>query len=220
MQPVFTSVSTSCHVSRGLVGHPWCVSVGNDYVKTRLYSPVRSKTTALPRCARHHIAQRGCSSPPCRGDESAGKRSHRNRSSSPERVRLLQPLLPCLQKRRWPATYSRSQTPELCPDEKVVQDDHFETDPRANMPRGLVHVTGFERRVLSHPGSPPSETILEISIRRGGISIQGPPIWAVPGSLHFYMMHGCGSLPSATDGNPHTQLPRQQTHSGPVTGQF
>ncbi len=63
-----------------------------------------------------------------------------------------------------PATYSRSQTPELHPDEKVVQDDHFETDSPANMPRGLVHVTGSERRVLSHSGSPTSQTILEIRI--------------------------------------------------------
>ncbi len=23
------------------------------------------------------------------------------------------------------------------------------------------------------------------------VSIQGPPVWAVPGSLHFYTMHGC-----------------------------
>ncbi len=37
-------------------------------------------------------------------------------------------------KRRRPATYSRSQTPELHPDEKVVQDDHFETDPLAICP--------------------------------------------------------------------------------------
>ncbi len=133
------------------------VNVGNDYGKTRLRipPPIRSKTTALPRCAHHHSAQRERSGPLRRGDESAGKRSHRNRSSSPERVRLLQPLLPHPQKRRWPATYSRSQTPELRPDEKVVQDDHFETDPNANMPRGLVHVTGSERHLLSHPGSPP-----------------------------------------------------------------
>ncbi len=116
--------------------------------------------------------------------------------------------------------YSRSQTPELHPDEMAVQDDHFETDPLANMPRGLVHVAGSERRVLSHPGSPPSQTILEIRIRRGGISIQGPPVWSVPGSPHFYTMHGCGSLPSATDGNPHTQLPRRLAHSGPVAGVF
>ncbi len=120
MQPVFTAVSTSCHMGRGLAGHPRCVRVGNGYDKMRLYSPIRLKTTALPRCAHHHSEQRGRTSPPRRGDESAGNRSHRNRSSSPERVRLLQLLLPPPPKKRWPATYSRSQTPELCPDEKVI----------------------------------------------------------------------------------------------------
>ncbi len=34
------------------------------------------------------------------------------------------------------------------------------------------------------------------------------------------MMHGCGSLPSVTDGNLHTQLPRRLAHSGPVAGGF
>ncbi len=87
------------------------------------------------------------------------------------------------------------------------------------MPRGLVHVAISERRILSHTGSPPSQTILEIRIRRGGISIKGPAIWAIPGSPHFYMRHGCGSLPSATDGNSHT-LPRRLTHSGPVAVGF
>ncbi len=220
MQPVCTAVLTPCHAGRGLAGHPRCVNVDNDYGKTRLYIHIFSKTTALTWCARFHSAQRVRSSPPHRGDESAGKRSHRNRSSSPERVRLLQPLLPRPQKRRQPVTYSRSQTPELRHDEKVVQDDHFETDPPANMPRGLVHVAGSERRVLSHPGSPLSQTILEIRIRRGGISIQGPAVWAIPGSPHFYTMHGYGSLPSATDGNPHTQLPRRLAHSGPVADGF
>ncbi len=88
------------------------------------------------------------------------------------------------------------------------------------MPRELVHVIGSEKRVLSHPGSPPSQTILEIHIRRGGMSIQGLAIWAIPGSPHFYMIHVCGSLPSATEGNLHTQLPRRLAHSGPVAGGF
>ncbi len=186
MQPVFKAVSTPCHVGRGLAGHPRCVRVGNGYGKTRLSSPIRSKTTAFPLCARHHSAQRECSSPLRRGDESAGKRSHRNHSSSPERVRLLQPLLPCPQKRRWPATYSRSiysRSPESRTDEKVIQDDHFETDPHANMPRGLVHVAGSEKRILSHPGSLLSQTILEINSQRGGISIQGPTIWSHSGPI-------------------------------------
>ncbi len=155
MQPVCTAVSTPCHGGRGLAGHPRCVNMGNDYGKTRLYTPICSKTTALPRCVRHHSAQRERSSPPRRGDESARKRSHRNRSSSPDRVWLLKPLLIRPQKWRQLATYSRSQTSELRHDEMVIQDDHFETDPPANMPRGLVHVAGSERCVPSHPGSPP-----------------------------------------------------------------
>ncbi len=129
-------------------------------------------------------------------------------------------LLPRPQKRRWPTTYSRSQTPESRPGKKVIQDDHIGTDPLANTPRGLVHVAGSERRIISHPGSPPSQTILEIRIRRGGISIQGPPIWAVPGSPQLYTKNGCGSLSSTTDGNPHPQLPRRLAHSGPVRGGF
>ncbi len=101
MQPVCTAISTLCHAGRGLAGHPRCVNVGNDYGKTR-FAQICSKTIVLPRCARHHSAQRECSSPPRRGDESAGKSSHRNRSSSPERVRLLQPLHPRPQKIRRP----------------------------------------------------------------------------------------------------------------------
>ncbi len=56
MQPVFTAISTSCHAGRGLAGHSRCVRMGNGCDKTRLYSPIRSKTTALPLCARHHSA--------------------------------------------------------------------------------------------------------------------------------------------------------------------
>ncbi len=64
----------------------------------------------------------------------------------------------------------------------------------------------------------PSQTILEIPIRRGGISIQGPAIWAVPGSPHFYTMHGCGSL-SLCD-RWESAYSTTSTHSGPVAGGF
>ncbi len=59
---------------------------------------------------------------------------------------------------------------------RSVQDDHFVADPLANMPRELVHVAGSERRLLTYQGSPPSRTILEIRILRGGVSIQVPHV--------------------------------------------
>ncbi len=56
--------------------------------------------------------------------------------------------------------------------------------------------------------APPPQAVLEIRLRGGGLSIHVPPLWAVPGSMHFYGVHGCSSFPAETDGNPHPELPR------------
>ncbi len=61
---------------------------------------------------------------------------------------------------------------------------------------------------FSHPDSPPSQTILEIRLRGSGLPVHGPTLWAVSGPPYFYEVHGRGSFPSETDGNPHSQLPR------------
>ncbi len=106
-----------------------------------------------------------------RGDDVAGKRSHRNGSSSFERVRLLQPLLPRPQKGWRPPAHPRSQMPESRPHETAVQDDHAEADPLADSHRGLVLFSGSERCILSHPDSPPSQTILEIRLRGSGLPV-------------------------------------------------
>ncbi len=112
--------------------------------------------------------------PPCRGDESAGIGATEivppAQSESDFYSRYFLVPKKKEKKRLWPANYSRSQTPELRPDEKVVQGDHFETDPLANMPRGLVHVAGSERRVLSHPCSPLYRHFLRFAIE--GVAYQ------------------------------------------------
>ncbi len=43
--PLATAVSSPCHTGQGLAGHPRRVNVSNDYGKTRLFTPIRSKTT-------------------------------------------------------------------------------------------------------------------------------------------------------------------------------
>ncbi len=108
--------------------------------------------------------------------------------------------------------------PESCPHETAVQDDHAEADPLADSHRGLILFSGPERRILSHPDSPPSQTILEIRLRGSGLPVHGPTLWTVSGPPYFYEVHGRGSFPSKTDGNPHSQLPRRLAHSGPVRG--
>ncbi len=156
MQPATRVYPTLCHAGRGLAGHPRSVRVGYGDNKTRLFTPIRSKTLALQRRGLHLGAGRERSRSALRGDDAAGKRSHRNGFSSFERVRLLQPLLPRPQKgwlvlrpildlRR--LNHAHTETP--------VQDDHAEADPLADSHRGLVLFSGPERHILSHPDSPP-----------------------------------------------------------------
>ncbi len=104
------------------------------------------------------------------------------------------------------AGQAASQMPESRPHETAVQDDHAEADPLADSHRGLVLFSGPERRILSHPDSPPSQTILEIRLRGSGLPVHGPTLWAVSGPPYFYEVHGRGNFPSETDG--HSQLPR------------
>ncbi len=98
------------------------------------------------------------------------KRSHRNGSSSFERVRLLQPLLPRPQKGWRPPAHPRSQTPESRPHETAVQDDHAEADPLADSHRGLVLFSGSERCILSHPDSPHHRRFLRFAFE--GVAYQ------------------------------------------------
>ncbi len=218
MQPATRVYPTPCHAGWGLAGHPRSVRLGYGDNKTRLFTPIRSKTPAFQRRGLHLGARRERSRSTLRGDDVAGKRSHRNGSSSFERVRLLQPLLPHPQKGWRPPAHPRSQTPESRPHETAFQDDHAEADPLADLHRGLVLFSGPERCILSHPDSPPSQTILEIRLRGSGLPVHGPTLWAVSGPPYFYEVHGRGSFPSETDGNPHSQLPRRLAHSGPVRG--
>ncbi len=65
----------------------------------------------------------------------------------------------------------------------------------------------------------------QVDVTRVKSCYQTTHIWSCLVTRHldypwFYTMHGCGSLPSATDGNPHTQLPQRLAHSGPVACGF
>ncbi len=80
---------------------------------------------------------------------------------------------------------------------------------------GCNGFAGYERCLILHLDfCPPPQAVLEICLRGSGLSIHGPPPWAVPGSPHFYKVHVCSSFPSETDGNPHPELPRRLAHFG------
>ncbi len=159
-----SSLSNPCHAGRGLAGHPRSVRVGYGDNKTRLFTPIRSKTPALQRRGLHLGAGRERSRSALRGDDAAGKRSHRNGFSSFERVRLLQPLLPRPQKGWRPPAHPWSQTPESRPHETAVQDDHAEADPLADSHWGLVLFSGPEDLRFAFEGVAYQYTVLPFGL--------------------------------------------------------
>ncbi len=113
VQSVTRVYPTPCHAGRGLAGHPRSVRLGYGDNKTRLFTPIHSKTPAFQRRGLHLGAGRERSRSTLRGDDVVGKRSHRKGSSSSERVRLLQPLLPRPQKGWRPPAHPRSLRSEV-----------------------------------------------------------------------------------------------------------
>ncbi len=53
VQPATRVYPTPCHAGRGLAGHPRSVRVGYGDNKTRLFTPIRSKTPAFQRRGLH-----------------------------------------------------------------------------------------------------------------------------------------------------------------------
>ncbi len=66
--------------------------------------------------------------------------------------------------------------------------------------------------------APHHRRFLRFAFEGVGLPVHGPTLWAVSGPPYFYEVHGRGSFPSETDGNPHSQLPQRLAHSGPVRG--
>ncbi len=217
--PVARNNLTPCHMGRGLAGHPRSVRLGSGDNKMRLYTSIRSKISVIWRHGLHIGPAQQHSRPACQSDEFAGKRSCGNGFPSSDRARLLQPLLPHPQEgwwilvpildirhlnralMKWPFRMITSKQILL----RICSGDWiFLLDLKGTY--FLIHI------------APPHQGILEIRLPRSGLSIHGHPLWAVPGSPHFYEVHGCRSFASETDGNPHPELPRRLAHFGPVGG--
>ncbi len=209
MQPVCTAISTPCHAGRGLAGHPWCISVVNEHGKTSLFPLIRSKTTALPRCARQLSAQRRHSCPPCRGDEFAGKRSHRNHSSGfysryfliPKKDGSLRPILDlkllnyAMMKRSFRMITLKKILSQICLGDWFISLDLKDT---------YIHIQIVP---LSQVNSSPPITGEFLRFTFKGVAYQ------------YQVLPFVLSLATRT-GNLHTQLRRRLAYFGPVTGGF
>ncbi len=172
----------------------------------------------LPQRARPHSAQRGRPSPLRRADESAGKRSHRNHSSSPERAGFysryflvpqkdvsLRPILDlrllnyALMKSSFRMITLKQILLQICPGDRFMsldlKDAYFH-----------IQVAPIYRRFL------------RLAFERVAYQYKVLPFGLCLAPRTFIQCMDAALSPLRQ--NPHTQLPRRLAHSGPIAGGF
>ncbi len=194
-----------------MVDHPRNIRVGYEDNKMRLFTPIHSKTPSFQRRGLHLGAKRERPRSTLRGDDSAGKRSQSESCFYsryflvPKKDGGLRPILDlrCLNHALMRRLFRMITLKQILSQIRTgdwlfsldLEDAHFH-----------IQITPHHIRFL------------RFAFEGVAYSVHGPSLCTVSGPPHFYEVHGRGSFPSKTDGNPHSQLPRRLAHSGPVRG--
>ncbi len=207
----------ACTVSGGLASAPQAVSLAHENHQTWLRDSVRPVSSQVQGHSVHLCVEQACPSLACGSRGPAGKGRDRAGPSSRDEVRVLQPVLHRTQERRWVTTNLGPARPEPGPSQAPVQDVDAETHLSMHPSVRLVRSDRPEGCVLSCLNPPSTQTVSQLCVRRTSISVQGPPLRAIP--VASCLHQGRGGSPCSIKGSRHSrsQLPRRLAHTGPVS---
>ncbi len=162
-------------------------------------------STSLPQVQGHLVhlcVEQRCSCLACRDCGPAGEGRDTAGPSSRDEVRVLQPLLHRTQERRWVTTNLGPARSEPDPSQAPVQDVDAETHLSVHPSFRLVRSDRPEGCVLSCLDPPSTQTVSSLCVRRASISVQGPPLRAVP--VASCLHQGRGGSPCSIKGKWNT----------------
>ncbi len=204
----------ACTVSGGLASAPQAVSLAHENHQTRLRDSVRPACSQVQGRSVHLCVEQRCPCLACRSHGPAGEGRDRAGPSSRDEVRVLQSLLHRTQERRWVTTNLGLARSEPGPSQAPVQDVDAETHLSMHPSFRLVRSDRPEGRVLPCLDPSSTQTVSPLCVRRTSISVQGPPLRAVP--VASCLHQGRGGSPCSIKGSS-SQLPRRLAHTGPVS---
>ncbi len=212
-----TSVASLVPLVRSLASAPQAVSLAHENHQTWLRDSVRPASSQVQGRSVHLCVEQGCPSLACGSRGPAGEGRDRAGSSSRDEVGVLQPVLHRTQERRWVTTNLGPARPEPGPSQAPVQDADAETHFSMHPSVRLVRSDRPEGRVLSCLDPPSTQTVSPLCVRRASISVQSPPLRAIP--VASCLHQGRGGSPCSIKGSRHSrsQLPRRLAHVGPVS---
>ena len=84
--------------------------------------------------------------------------------------------------------------------------------------RGMGHVSGFQRRLLSYPHPSQVPKVPQVLFEQQGISVHSPSLWTGHGSLGIYQGGQRGEIDGSDKGYKNPPVPRRLVAQSPVPG--
>ncbi len=147
---------------------------------------------------------------------SPGKGCNRAGPSSRDEAGVLQPLLHRTQERWWPSANPGSASLEPGFTQAPVQDADAQAHDQMHSAPGLVCSDRPEGHLLSRFDHSATQTVPMVCVRRSGMAVQGPPLWAIPVSSCVHEGRRRRPYPITGSGRQDPQLPRRLAYPSPI----
>ncbi len=192
------------------------VSLAHAHNSTRLRDSIRQATSQVQRRSRDvggsperpWLAQGDCCPP--------GKGCNRAGPSSRDEAGVLQLLLHRTQERWWPSTNPGSASFEPGFTQAPVQDADVQTHYQIHPAPGLVCSNRPEGCLFLCFDPSATQTVPTVCVRRSGMAVQGPPLWALPVSPCIHEGRRRRPYPVTGSGHQDPQLPRRLAYPSPI----
>ena len=166
------------------------------------------------------LCQSGKKPFPQRGTDLSPRKVGSGASPGPVFSRLLQPVVFSTQTGKQVETYFRSESVEQVPQNRHIQDGNSGNHPDLATERGVGDLAGFQRRILSHPYSPPVEEVHEILSQQKSVPIHCPSLRVGHGSSRVHQDSQGGETYGSEQGYKNPPVPRRLVTESPFEGDW
>ena len=166
------------------------------------------------------LCQSGQKPFPQRGTDLSPKKVGSGASPGPVFSRLLQPAVFSTQTGKQVEAYFRSESVEQVPQNRHVQDGDSGNHPDLATERGVGDLARFQRRILSHPYSPPVEEVHEILSQQKSVPVHCPSLRVGHSSSRVHQDSQGGETYGSEQGYKNPPVPRRLVTESPFEGNW
>ena len=201
------------------MGNTGSESKGGLHLAGRLHTSVQDETPT-DQISSHHkwLCKSGKKSSSLTGSRCLGRKVGGRKGSGADLPILLQPPVPGPKTRQQVASNLGSQSTQSFSQNKHIQDGNTGDHQGLLTKRGMGHVSGFQRRLLSHPHPSQIQKIPQVLFEQQGISVHSPSFRTGHCSTGIYQGGQRGEIDGSGQGYKNPPVPRRLVAQSPGPG--